>query len=392
MACATGSQRKPGSFRFIHVDPAYMESILPVPLVWLRPFLPYVAPFDVDTNALCALGPPDWPALDALQLFAILTGEPHAEAAAAAAGVAQIAANVIWQLSCQCTPPEVTPPLNPAPGAPTDTPVINPPTVVAPPGSTTVCVSTYPPAYTNPSVMGTTAVDIAQLTYGANAVQTVRALLNHQIAGAAHPQMTGELHWFPNPTGGTTDASKFIVPSGQFSSFTFPVLAGSTSVHIVVFQPTIGTDLIGGALEGNCAPGGSVGCCAGSDPRLLALLTQTSNLLSSVQRSYAPFASIPGTQHASLTGDGSFAVSRLIGLRIDVVSHTPTRPDLEGNPPYVWDQGWVSVIDGDGLIEEKRVSQTHLNWMPRLMTLAVTVGYSFRPGTVVTITELKPEP
>lgn len=120
-------------------------------------------------------------------------------------------------------------------------------------------------------------------------------------------------------------------------------------------------------------------------------LNQIGELVVLIQRYSLPFATVPGAVHTSLTGSGSFPVSRLIGMRVDVTSHLSDHPDLEGNPPYVWDQGWMSILTGDGMIEEKRLSQTHFEWLPKQMPLALTFGYSLRPGTVVTFTELQAE-
>lgn len=120
-------------------------------------------------------------------------------------------------------------------------------------------------------------------------------------------------------------------------------------------------------------------------------LNQVAELVILLQRYGLPFGTVPGTVHSSLSGTGSFAVSRLIGIRVRVTSHTPTRPDLEGNPPYVWDQGWMSILTEDGMIEEKRISQTEFDWLPKQMPLAVTFGYDLQPGTVITFTELQAE-
>jgi hypothetical protein len=392
VACATGSQRKPGSFRFIHVDPPFIETILPPPLAWLKPFLPFVKPFDIDTDQLCALGPPDWPAFDALQLAALLSGNPYAEAAAAGASVIQLVANILWQLQCQCTPPEVTPPLNPAPGAPVDVPVINPPSIVTQPNDGIACLVDYPVSYTSPALGVPTGGDYAQISYGSQDVRRIRALTNHVVSGSTHPQMTADIAWFaPGPI--LISRSPMVnIPPGQHAAFDFPVLPGSNKADLEIFTNSTSTDLVGGALEAFCGPGGAQPCCSGTDPRLLALLTRVDNLTTLMQRYSLPFASVPGVQHTALSGKGSFAVNDLLGLRLDVTAHTSSRPDLEGNPAYVWDQGWVSIVTGEGMIDEKRVSQTHLQWTPRLMQLAITVGYDFRPGTVVTITELKPEP
>jgi hypothetical protein len=120
-------------------------------------------------------------------------------------------------------------------------------------------------------------------------------------------------------------------------------------------------------------------------------LRQLGELVTLLQRYELPFALVPGAVHSSLSGRGSFAVSRLIGMRVNVTSHTTTRPDLEGNPSYVWDQGWMSILTSDGMIEEKRISQTHFEWLPNQMPLALTFGFDLRPGTVVTFTELQAE-
>lgn len=120
-------------------------------------------------------------------------------------------------------------------------------------------------------------------------------------------------------------------------------------------------------------------------------VTIIAELLQVVQRYGVPFEYIRGAQHPNQSGSGSFSVSRLIGMQVDITAHNPGRPDLEGNPPYVWDQGWMSILTADGMIEEKRISQTHLVWLPRLMDMAITFGFELNPGTVATFTELHAE-
>lgn len=121
-------------------------------------------------------------------------------------------------------------------------------------------------------------------------------------------------------------------------------------------------------------------------------ITIIARQLTEVQRYGVPFGYIKGTAHVGQQLSGSFQVSRLLGIEVEVTAHVPSRPDLEGNPPYVWDQGWMSIQTGDGLIQEKRISQSRMVWLPHLMDLAVTFGYELRPGTTATFTELLPEP
>lgn len=121
-------------------------------------------------------------------------------------------------------------------------------------------------------------------------------------------------------------------------------------------------------------------------------LGENLELTTLLQRYGLPFAYIRGATHSGVTGQGSFAVSRLVGIQVHVTLHSGAVPDLMGNPPYVWNQGWISVMDGDGLIEEKRITQADFTWFPKLMPLGVTFGYSLYPGTVIDFTELEAEP
>jgi hypothetical protein len=392
LACATGSRRKAGAFRYIHVDPAYMESILPPPLAWLKPFLPFVPPFDIDTNDLCSFGPPEFTFADAASLFALLKGGPPDPRRIAIAFIIQVASVLLWQSQCECNPPEPTPPIGTAPGAPVDVPVINPPSVVTGPGGDVACLVHYPVSYTSPAIGVPTGGDYAQINYGAADVRRLRALTNHVVAGATHPQMTADIAWYaPGPILISRSPLWNITP-GSHAAVDVPVLPGSNSGHLEIFTNSTSSDLVGGALEAYCGPAGGSPCCSGTDPRLLALVTQVNNLVTIVQRYAVPFSSVPGTVHAGLSGDGSFAVNDLLGLRVQITSHSGTHPDLEGTPPYIWDQGWVSIMTGDGLIDERRVSFAEMSWQPRLMEAAVLVGYHFFPGTTATITELRPEP
>lgn len=123
-----------------------------------------------------------------------------------------------------------------------------------------------------------------------------------------------------------------------------------------------------------------------------AMLASDLQLATLQQRYTLPFASIPGARHVSLTGSGSFAISRLLGVSVVLEDFATQPPVLEGNPPYVMNLGWISVSDGDGMLQEKRFTQQAMTWFPQQMAMATLLGYSLRPGVVATITELYAEP
>lgn len=121
-------------------------------------------------------------------------------------------------------------------------------------------------------------------------------------------------------------------------------------------------------------------------------LTQIYTLVTLIQRHAAPFAYVPGAVHSGLTGTGSFAISGLLGLRVQLASEHPGEPILPGNPPYLWNQGWLSVNDSNGLLEEKRLTRDGMEWFPRFMETATSFNWDVAAGVTMVVTELEAEP
>ena len=111
-----------------------------------------------------------------------------------------------------------------------------------------------------------------------------------------------------------------------------------------------------------------------------------------LQRYGKPFAWIRGPEFAELSGAGNVQISRLLGMDVYVVAPPPNAPVLPGNPPYLWDCGWMSINNADGMLEEKRVTRSGFQWFPRDMPLATSFNYDLTPGTVVTVVALQAEP
>jgi hypothetical protein len=127
----------------------------------------------------------------------------------------------------------------------------------------------------------------------------------------------------------------------------------------------------------------------------LAALSQTMKqdyeLVTLLQRYTLPFATVAGANHSGLSGSGSFAVSRLKGLRVSIRQRPPTTT-LPGPVPYRFDLGWIAAEDGANvLVQEKRVSQDAFDWFPEDMQLATRFGYEFFPGVIADVLELQAE-
>jgi hypothetical protein len=125
---------------------------------------------------------------------------------------------------------------------------------------------------------------------------------------------------------------------------------------------------------------------------LQAALGQNLGLTTLLQRYGQPFAYIPGVIHSGIHASGSFAVSRLVGMRVTVVQRTNTEKLFSGTPTYITDLGWMSILTGDGMIDETRLTRDSQTWFPKLMPLAISFGLSLREGIVVDVQELEAEP
>lgn len=97
----------------------------------------------------------------------------------------------------------------------------------------------------------------------------------------------------------------------------------------------------------------------------------------------------PGTIHSGLTGSGTISVSKLVGIRLELTAGIPG-VELEGNPPYIWDVGWMSVSDGGAMLQERRITRSSAEWFPFEMQLASVWGYFFKGSEVGRMTELVP--
>jgi hypothetical protein len=135
-------------------------------------------------------------------------------------------------------------------------------------------------------------------------------------------------------------------------------------------------------------------CCLQTQQQLNMVLSGVQAAMRQInilQRALVPFADILGTAHAGLTGSGSFAVQGLLGVKIELTTLPASYRQDASTPPYIRSAGWVSMSDPNGFIDETRVHANPQNWLSRIASEATTVGYSFSPGIVATITELKRE-
>lgn len=102
----------------------------------------------------------------------------------------------------------------------------------------------------------------------------------------------------------------------------------------------------------------------------------------------------PGYQRGPIrgpfSGSGAIAISDLVGVQLGVSQRPEGGLELEGQPPYLWNMGWASILNDDGMLDEKRVTREGQVWLPPNMPLATSVNWTLRPGVELYITELLP--
>jgi len=173
--------------------------------------------------------------------------------------------------------------------------------------------------------------------------------------------------------------------------------ADTTYISAAVYQygtvPPITTQL-SAVYTCGASLSGSLDTACQSDPAVLAALQQVLDLVKLLQRQLVPLEYTMGSSHAGLSGQGTIAVSGLLGVKIELTTLPSTYTQDTSDPPYIWSAGWISMMTADGFIDEARFHATHQVWMPRMAfaSVATLIGYSLKPGIVATITELLRQP
>lgn len=147
----------------------------------------------------------------------------------------------------------------------------------------------------------------------------------------------------------------------------------------VIFDCAAGT----GNVVSECCPPDDI--ANGQLERILGLVTL-------IQRQLAPFAYVPGAEHAGLTGEGSIAVQGLIGARLELEEWGPSVGEESGDPNVLFDAGWINWGSADGVTPRERLTAEQMLSLPAACGAFTSIHYSLGDGVVLRITELRREP
>lgn len=355
---------------------------------YLIPTVPLIGLLPLTLSAFCASDPPAVPTFTQAEVDAMLQLQLGADFDSGVAKMKDLLYNLIWYDSCECTSGALIPLTPPA----------------QPPGSITTVFprgTESAPCESYTHVLTWTVTNVQNFNMGVpthHPIQPTAYLVHcvNNIVSGGGVSVRFTLEQYNVAESAVLKSDFVVVAPGATADLVVGSISTFDSIHVVVtgqggagvssFQSTrvdwfCGNDLPGGTRQPCCPP----------DPATAATLQHILDLVQSMQRNYHPFAYLLGSSHA-VSGVGSFAVSRTLGVKVEITAHPTSNPQLAGNPAYVKDLGWMSVSEADGMIQERRISQLGFTWFPQLAPIADHVNYDLFPGVTATFTEILPEP
>lgn len=384
------------------------EAVIGVSSPWIA-ILVAVAQYTVTAIDLCASDPPAWPVINGAEALEWVTLGP-ASSSSTFGKIGALIENLVWTTLCECVSGSPSGLPNPT-TYPSDGPSSQQPgNGQIPISSTTPCKrmsSTNPWDYTSTGgfvvqfdFAGDTAPTDPPSAHGATSV--VLSLINHAKTGAG-VTIHFTLKCIDRSSAAIGTPVTFIVAPGATAIETLNIAPNTYLVELdetsttgsgtsELYDPA--TSTTGYHADFYCngdVPGGGVTPCCPPDTIAQSTLAQIQGMLTLLQRYILPFAYQLGAAHSGLSDKGSFAVSRLLGIKVELTTIPPSYGLSEGEPDFHFQVGWMSMMTGDGVIQEQKISFQTQVWQPPLFAQALTFGYSLNPGLVATFTELEAE-
>jgi hypothetical protein len=414
--CAAGSERKPDAPAYLILDASYAAQILPPPVQWLIPYVPFLQPISLSLDTFCSIDPSEVEIPTAVELVALVTRSPYAVAFAAGVKVASILHYFAWYTFCRCSDDEPLPAPD-YPSAPADLPIVNPPQF-SPPGGYA--------CRTDVISVSCTGSDDFDGDYVAWPLGATSFRMTFQKNNPAYPLIMG-IHPFDSEADGSINSLSHRVACDPFNGpitvwgaatshgdnwgiWDIPIGAGYRAVFRIngplgSYDDVTSSGVI--SIEWFCGndpttPPTSFNPCVSCppDPYLQGAIAQILGELSIlklqvdlIQRQAVPFATVDGDLHDGLTGNGEISVQGLVGVRVAIVdSIEGTVSVTDGHPETLHGTGWIRWGDDVGWRERVFLSNEVTLSTPYVASAMTKIGYSLPPGMEIDIVTLEREP
>lgn len=405
--CAAGgpSERKPGVDAAIYISSAGIGQLLQkYGVVWAVAWAVLLQFLEFELDSFCAVDPPEIPDFTAGDILALLNPDPFVKGAALLK-IEQMVAHYAWWEFCHCVDSSEGAPTAAPPspdGAPTGAPISVPVT----PCATHSLVGGVFAAGTNrnvnvvgqhPSAPGGVTAPVALTAVRGRLL--VRA--TRHAAGGAQANISFSIQFWNSATAPfsqiTTATPVVIATTGSQSGIGLvqcpdSALAFTATAQGQTNSQTDTFDMYVDEYCGSDTPGGSVQPCCPPDTITQQLLLAIRQQVDLIQRQSVPFATIDGDAHSALSGQGTFSVQGLVGVRVDLTVTGSRVGREDANPDVLFNAGWIVILAGDHVLNKRRLDADFIDWLPRQMSDATVVAYQLTPGVTATITELEREP
>lgn len=393
VVCSGGSEKQATAPDFIRIDPGFMASFLPLGFQWLAPYVPFIAPIQLDLNAFCALEPPELPTIDASDVWSLMSKDVVGIGLSGGYKFAQLMHYLAWYRFCKCTTGS-TPALPSAPSAPTGLPAVNPPSYVSPPSSAPcIKVDDTPVDYSPNNGLNSRGIAV----WGQRNATAIKWTFDVTVITPPGPNITVTVkQWDANNGQIQTYARGFVLNHFTGFSYTASKVGTSTFSDVTVqADGTAGLTRVGTHTEVYCdgnVPGGTLSPCCPPDNIAQGQLAAILDTVTLLQRQMAPFATVDGGVHSGLTGTGELTVQGLVGARVDLSTPPPGVGLVYGTPDALFEAGFIAWGNADGWSRAEPITAIHYKSTPYAASLSTKIGYTLPPGVTASITELRREP
>ncbi len=364
-----------------------------IPTAWAVPLAGALGLLSYHLTTFCTTDPPGYPTFSAGDWLLIYTADPSPAGHTARQKLVDTIDTYLWYQMCQCTS-TTTPSVPTGPSAPTDAPVVNPPTV-GPAFPTGSPCGSYVSA--GNSADTTVAQDSVRFPIGTATLITTH--LDPPLTFTGSQCFEIDL-LYRNASGtviggGGTGGST----TGYFASRSLAVPSGTATYEFhmnhtaCAYTPSFAYDFSASVYCGSSPgdTGGPVPQPCLPDPMVQIMLERILELVTLIQRQNAPFAYISGTAHTGLTGTGTLSVSGILGLLVNASVPSSTS-ELAGTPDIRLPIGRVNFGTSDGYRDRDQLVTDSQVIFPSTAGIYTIVGYSLEPGVTATLTELVREP
>lgn len=405
--CAGGSSAKQSGFAETIIGTATVIDAILLQFggLWLLPFVALVDIEAFDLTTLCITDPPALPTFTAADVLALSNYGDLPAQASVLSKIKDAVNHYAWYQFCQCTSGTLTPapsfPAQPSdvqiPTAPSSqacwsfdwqgTPPVTPSSDEA--NGATYLLTLLPPGSANTVHPPGLSIRPVRLVQGLTPSWIRYHYTQQNPHGSQVDGVVMEFFDINKNTLGTRTLGGNAGTQIEDGTVDVPTSTAYWTLYVCDPSPTIGTGPITVHADfycGGSVPGGATTPCT-TDPAVMAALRQILGELGILLSNAGPPTYTTGTAHSGLSGSGFISVGILAGVQVQITTLPTALGRTIGDPDWIFDAGRINLGSTAGFGPPLRITSEDFVTFD-VSPFITTIGYTFHPGVVATITEL----